>query len=263
VLAAAGIGIVAALAVVGARRRSRGPRPSPPVVGAPRTAAAGVEDSAPRAAAPEPAPASAANGVAAARPPAAPEAEPTASPATPSDPPAARRPAQTPRPSPSREESRAAPRRTNAAAATSPSANSGGRPPAGTGKPARGPICQIRWLPKGRGSCFAAVMAEADGVERTVATSPTVQWRAATPPEQSPEAQAALRQLSKTLRDGGWRAMRTKGKDFNEPQWYARRFRLPVPAADGPTAGDDPGASTTGQPRAASGRTRQAASRPR
>jgi len=215
VLAAAGIGIVAALAVVGARRRSRRPRPSPAVVSTPRAAAAAVEDSAPRAAAAEPAAgASGANGDTAARPPSAPEAEPVAIPAPPSDPPAAPPPAQTRRPSPSRKEGRTAPRGKNAAAAKSPSANSGGRDPAGTGKPARGPICQIRWLPKGRGSCFAAVMADADGVERTVATSPTVQWRAATPPEQSPEAQAALRQLSKTLRDGGWRAMRTKGKDF-------------------------------------------------
>jgi len=265
VLAAAGIGIVAALAVVGARRRSRRPRPSPAVVSTPRAAAAAVEDSAPRAAAAEPAPgASGANGDTAARPPSAPEAEPIAIPAPPTDPSAAPPPAQTQRrPSPSRKGERTAPRGKNAAAAKSPSANSGGRDPAGTGKPARGPICQIRWLPKGRGSCFAAVMPDGDGVERTLATSPTVQWRAATPPEQSPEAQAALRQLSKTLRDGGWRAMRTKGKDFDEPQWYARRFRLQVPAAEGPTATEDPGASTTGPPRAASGRTRQAASRPR
>jgi hypothetical protein len=80
-------------------------------------------------------------------------------------------------------------------------------------------------LPKGHGSCFSAVTTNADGVDRTIATSPRVEWRAPTPPEQSPEAQAALRRLSKTLRDNGWRPMRAKGKDFNEPQWYARRFR--------------------------------------
>lgn len=198
VLAAAAIGSVAALAVVGLRRRGRRPRPSPSVVSAPPAAATAVEDRAPPVAAAAPAPrAIDANG--------------------------------------------AAPR------------------PSGASKAARGPICQIRWLPKGRGSCFAAVTPDADGAERTLATSPPVQWRAATPPEQSPEAQAALRQLSKTLRDGGWRPMRTKGKDFNEPQWYARRFRLPEPAAEG----EGPDASTPGEPRAAAGRTRQAASRSR
>jgi hypothetical protein len=34
--------------------------------------------------------------------------------------------------------------------------------------------------------------------------------------------------------------MRTKGKDFNEPQWYARRFRYPESPVetDGSMAGD-------------------------
>jgi hypothetical protein len=76
------------------------------------------------------------------------------------------------------------------------------------------------------------VTTDGDGVDRTVATSPHVEWHASTPPEETREAQAALRRLSKTLRDTGWRPMRTKGKDFNEPQWYARRFRYPEASAE-------------------------------
>jgi hypothetical protein len=111
---------------------------------------------------------------------------------------------------------------------------------------ASGPICQIHWLPQGRGSCFAAVTTDADGMERTLATSQRVEWRRAGPPAQTAETQAAVRQLAKTLRDSGWRPMRTKGKEFNEPQWYARRFRLPEPPAerDGLAVGGR-GASTT------------------
>jgi hypothetical protein len=118
---------------------------------------------------------------------------------------------------------RAAPMQSASAAVT------GGQPP--PARKAAGPICQIRWLPNGRGSCFSAVTTDGDGVDRTVATSPHVEWHASTPPEETREAQAALRRLSKTLRDTGWRPMRTKGKDFNEPQWYARRFRYPEASA--------------------------------
>jgi hypothetical protein len=75
-------------------------------------------------------------------------------------------------------------------------------------------------------------MIDADGVERTLATSPRLDWRGRSPPEQSREAQAALRQLAKQLRDKGWRPMRAKGRDFGEQQWYARRFRPPEPAAE-------------------------------
>ena len=89
-----------------------------------------------------------------------------------------------------------------------------------------GPICQVRWLGKGRGSCFSAVMVDADGVEHSVATSRRVEWRGSAPPDENPESQAALRQLSKILRESGWRPMRGRGKDFKEERWYARRFRL-------------------------------------
>jgi hypothetical protein len=78
-------------------------------------------------------------------------------------------------------------------------------------------------------------MIDADGIQRTLATSPRVEWRERRPPDATPEAQAALRQLSKVLRDGGWRPMRANAKDFNEVRWYARRFRYV--AAEAP-AGD-------------------------
>ena len=129
---------------------------------------------------------------------------------------------------------RAAPAQSASAAVIEPQP-----PPARKGA---GPICQIRWLPKGRGSCFSAVMTDGDGVGRTVATSPQVEWRASTPPEPTREAQAALRRLSRTLRDDGWRPMRMKGKDFDEPQWYARRFRYPEASAQSDRSVADPGA---------------------
>jgi hypothetical protein len=76
------------------------------------------------------------------------------------------------------------------------------------------------------------VTPDAAGVERTLATSPRFDWRGPSPPERTREAEAALRQLAKQLRDDGWRPMRAKGKDFDEEQWYARRFRGPEPAAE-------------------------------
>jgi hypothetical protein len=78
------------------------------------------------------------------------------------------------------------------------------------------------------GSLFSAVTVEADGVERAVAISPRFDWQGSSPPDQSREAQAALRRLSKQLRDDGWRPMRAKGTDFDEQRWYARRFRQPA-----------------------------------
>jgi hypothetical protein len=73
------------------------------------------------------------------------------------------------------------------------------------------------------------VTTDARGGERRLAES-----RAFTPgdapPESSREAQAALRQLAKVLRDRGWRPLRAKGFDFDERRWYARRFRWPTEA---------------------------------
>jgi hypothetical protein len=105
----------------------------------------------------------------------------------------------------------------------------------------RGPSCEVRWRSKRRGSRFVAVMVGPDGRERTVASSPALEWRGASPPEPTREAQAALRRLSKTLREEGWRPMRAKAKNG---QWYARRFRLPAAQA----AGGSDGAPAAHQP---------------
>jgi hypothetical protein len=211
-------GVVAAIAVLRHRRRGGRARPSPPIAAEPRAIAA-----------PAPAPRT---------------SEPIGRTA-PTEPrrrePDTTEEAQAPAPAPAPSAVQA--RNGRAAERDKPR----------TRAAARGPICQIRWLPKGRGSCFAAVTTDEDGVERTLATSPHVEWRAATPPDQSSEAEAALRQLSKTLRESGWRAMRTKGKDFNEPQWYARRFRLPEPDTEDHVAVGNRDVSPPTKPRAASG----------
>jgi hypothetical protein len=100
-------------------------------------------------------------------------------------------------------------------------------PPSGPPTARRGPICQVCW--SRRAACFYAVTTDTEGVEHRLAWSPRVEWRAPTPPpEDNRRAQAALRVLAKDLRDKGWRPMRAKGKDFDELQWYARRFRFPV-----------------------------------
>ena len=91
----------------------------------------------------------------------------------------------------------------------------------------RGPICQVRWSP--RATRFYAVTTDQDGVEHPLARSPRVDSvDQGPPPEDSREAQSALRLLAKELREKGWRPMRAKGYDFEAQQWYARRFRFPV-----------------------------------
>ena len=90
------------------------------------------------------------------------------------------------------------------------------------------PVCQIRWVPGRRGSCFYAAMIDTDGIERALAWSPRFEWRGPSPPEETAEAQAALRQLARELRTSGWRPLRAKGTDFDEQRWYARRFRQPA-----------------------------------
>jgi hypothetical protein len=91
-----------------------------------------------------------------------------------------------------------------------------------------GPVCQVRW--SRRGGRFYAVTTDPEGVERRLATSPPFEWPELSPPEESREAQAALRQLAKELREKGWRPLRAKGFDFDERRWYARRFRWPTQA---------------------------------
>jgi hypothetical protein len=98
-----------------------------------------------------------------------------------------------------------------------------------------GPICQVRW--SSPGTSFYAATTDVEGVEHRLAWSPPIEWREPGPPdEDSREARAALRVLSKELRDKGWRPMRAKGDDFDEPRWYARRFRFPVADGDADVA---------------------------
>jgi hypothetical protein len=92
-----------------------------------------------------------------------------------------------------------------------------------------GPVCQVRW--SRRGARFYAVTTDPDGIEKRLARSPQFEWSELAPPtEDSRAAQAALRQLAKELRERGWRPLRAKGFDFDERQWYARRFRWPTEA---------------------------------
>jgi hypothetical protein len=123
-------------------------------------------------------------------------------------------------------------------------------------RPSNEPVCQVRWVPGRRGSSFCAAMIDTDGIERALAWSPRFQWRGPSPPEESAEAQAALRQLAKELRTSGWRPLRVKGKDFDEQRWYARRFRQPAAETEadqvraGPGTGGD---KRPGAPRPTSG----------
>jgi hypothetical protein len=98
-------------------------------------------------------------------------------------------------------------------------------------------ICQIQWLGKGRGSCFAAVTFDAQEGRHSLATSRRVEWRGSLPPPETPESQAAVRQLSRILRDNGWEPVRGNGEDLGEERWYTRRFRRTA-ASEG--AGTDP-----------------------
>ena len=86
--------------------------------------------------------------------------------------------------------------------------------------------CQVRWNRRGRS--FYAVLVDASGVEHMLVSSPRLDEAGPAPPDETPEARAALRQLATQLRERGWRPLRTKGIDFDERRWYARRFRWPT-----------------------------------
>ena len=100
------------------------------------------------------------------------------------------------------------------------------RPPAAA---RNAPVCQVHWIE--RGSRFTAKTIDDDGVEHRLASSPPIASPVTSPPKQTPEAERALRQLAKDLRERGWKPLRAKGTDFDEPQWYARRFKRPPPEA--------------------------------
>ena len=138
-------------------------------------------------------------------------------------------------PSAGRKQAPAAKRRASAAPSTSASGGVGTRRAAPrTPAEETAAICQVHWLGRGRGSCFSAVTVDAHGAKHSLATSRRVEWRGSMPPAETPDSQAALRQLSKILRDNGWQPMRGNGEDFGQERWYARRFReVPARAAPG------------------------------
>jgi hypothetical protein len=129
-------------------------------------------------------------------------------------------------------------------AAPPPSARPPAPPPPAVGAngrraaPRRSPVCQIRW--SRRGGWFYAVTIDNDGGEQRLGRSPRFDWPGPAPPEETPDARAALRRLAKDLRERGWRPLRAKGIDFDERRWYCRRFRWPTEAeveAGHPAAG--------------------------
>ena len=137
----------------------------------------------------------------------------------------------------------AAPGAPRAAKRTAPAEPSGGvaKRPAAPRVPAaeNAAVCQIEWLGKGQGSCFSAVTVDARGGRHSLATSRRVEWRGSTPPDASPESRAALRQLTKILRDNGWQPIPGNGEDHGQGRWYARRFRRPAASRpSGAKAGD-------------------------
>jgi hypothetical protein len=94
------------------------------------------------------------------------------------------------------------------------------------GATGNGRVCQVRWSREG--GVFYAVTVDAEGVEHWVGDMQRLDWPGPGPPEQTREAQAALRLLARDLRGHGWQALRAKGLDFDERRWYARRFRRPT-----------------------------------
>ena len=108
--------------------------------------------------------------------------------------------------------------------------------------------CQIRWNRRGRS--FYAVSVDADGIEHMLASSARLEEARRAPPDETPEARAALRKLAKDLRERGWRPLRARGVDFGERQWYARRFRWPTEAETqrGVADGDAPDREGAGHP---------------
>jgi Meckel syndrome type 1 protein len=129
-------------------------------------------------------------------------------------------------------------------AAAPPAAGAYDRPTAAR----KAPVCQIRWSRRGRR--FYAATVDAEGTERRLGRSGVVDSAGPGPPEETPEARAALLRLAKELRERGWRPLRARGIDFDERQWYARRFRWPtdVEVAAGRPGGGAPSHEVTGRP---------------
>jgi hypothetical protein len=92
-------------------------------------------------------------------------------------------------------------------------------------------------------------MADRDGVEHMIASSPPVAWRGTGPPPDTPGTRWALERLARDLLERDWRPLRDKGIDFDERQWYSQRFRRPTEEELAPAAEDfgDDGRQVAGQ----------------
>jgi hypothetical protein len=175
-------------------------------------------------------------------PPAAPQDRPRAAP----PPPAAQdRPRAEPPPAAPQERPQPPPIEFGALAPTAAAAN--GRPVSAR----QAPVCQIKW--SRRTLRFYAYAIDDDGSQRRLARSAVVDWDQPGPPEETPEARAAIRRLTKDLRERGWRPLRARGIDSGERRWYARRFRWPTEAEAQPggTGGDMSDQEIAGRPRSA------------
>jgi hypothetical protein len=156
------------------------------------------------------------------------------------------RPRAAPQPAAPQERPRAAPppMELGALALTAPGAN--GRPVSAR----KAPVCQIKWSRRTRR--FYAYAIDDEGSQRRLARSAVVDWDQPGPPEETPEARAAIRRLTKDLRENGWRPLRARGIDFRERRWYARRFRWPAEAEAEPRgAGDMSDHEMAGRPKGA------------
>jgi hypothetical protein len=97
--------------------------------------------------------------------------------------------------------------------------------------PRRGVLCQVHWEREDDTSWFEAVTQGRDRV--TIAVSPEFGWDDPhVPPDRTPDAQAALRELVDELSEAGWTPVRGRGRESGAPRWYARRFQTTASVDD-------------------------------
>jgi hypothetical protein len=97
--------------------------------------------------------------------------------------------------------------------------------------PRRGITCQIHWEREDDASWFEARTQGRDRV--TIAVSPEFDWDDPhVPPDRTPDAKAALRELVDELSEAGWTPVRGRGRESGAPRWYARRFETTAPVDD-------------------------------
>jgi hypothetical protein len=97
--------------------------------------------------------------------------------------------------------------------------------------PRRGITCQIHWEREDDASWFEARTQGRDRV--TIAVSPEFDWDdPRVPPDRTPDAKAALRELVDELSEAGWTPVRGRGRESGAPRWYARRFETTASVDD-------------------------------